>query len=363
MSKVPLRCFYIHARVERVLVMTADGSFEYKSGTSISIVQMWAKAGLLQSCYHDQTGLWWEDERLYAEMKARAVDLGDEGWDEETGWGVVIGTPTAYETPESNTGNEETALSNMINNEFDFVVDAGLAWAGTLSKLDRLDAIVIHHSASDGSTIQSIHKYHLSEGHKGCDYNYVIETDGTIYRGRGLLYEGGHVGNAKSNCLNAHSCGICLVGAIHKHEPTAAQVASAKKLITAILSLNGQTINGVAIQVNTIYGHREVPYYVNGKLTGDPYPTVCPGAYMPMDEFKALLTGGAVEEDVEEGVPYLYAGASYVNIRTGPGTGYSILGQLRAGEQCRVLSFSGGWAQIKKGDVTGWCIDTYLKKV
>ena len=356
---------------ERVLVMTADGSFEYKSGTSISIVQMWAKAGLLQSCYHDQTGLWWEDERLYTEMKARAVELGDGDWDEETGWGVVIGTPTAYETPESDTEKEETALGNLVNNEFDFVVDTGLAWAGTLSKLDRLDTIVIHHSASDGSTIQSIHKYHLSEGHKGCDYNYVIETDGTIHLGRGLLYEGGHVGNAKSNYLNAHSCGICLVGAIHKHEPTAAQVASAIKLITAILALNGQTISGVAINVTTIYGHREVPYYVNGKLTGDAYPTVCPGANMPMAEFKALLSGDVVEDPVpapaaELPATFAYAGATGVNVRSGPSTAYAKLGKLTAGGKCIVLSRANGWAKVVLHNQTpvlvGYCIDTYLEE-
>jgi hypothetical protein len=52
----------------------------------------------------------------------------------------------------------------MTNNEFDFVTDVDLKWAQKLSKLKRLDTIVIHHSSSDGSTIQSIHKYHLSEG-------------------------------------------------------------------------------------------------------------------------------------------------------------------------------------------------------
>jgi cell wall-associated NlpC family hydrolase len=65
---------------------------------------MWCKAALMQTCYHAQVGVWWDDERLYAEMKACALDLGSkEGWDAETGWGVVYSMPVKYEqasTPE-----------------------------------------------------------------------------------------------------------------------------------------------------------------------------------------------------------------------------------------------------------------------
>jgi uncharacterized protein YgiM (DUF1202 family) len=361
---------------DKVTVMLASGQMGTMSGTSISVVHMWAKAGLMQCCYYDQTGRWWEDERLYTEMKAYALDLGSkDGWDPETGWGVVFSEPTVYETPVQEQTPEPEPVEKeepmLKNNEFDFVVDAKLKWARQPGKLKRLDTIVIHHSSSDGSTIQSIHNYHLSEGHAGCDYNYVITADGAVYLGRGLLCEGGHVGNEKSNNLNEHSCGICLVGAIHKHAPTPAQVASAKKLIAAILALNGQMVSGVAINVKTIYGHREVPYYVNGKLTGDPYPTVCPGAYMPMAEFKALLSGDVAEDPApapEAGLPatFAYAGATGVNVRSGPSTAYAKLGKLTAGEQCIVLSRENGWAKIvllnQVPVLVGYCIDTYLEE-
>lgn len=258
----------------------------------------------------------------------------------------------------------------MTNNEFDFVVDAKLKWARTLSRLKKLDTIVIHHSASDGSTIKSIHNYHLSEGHAGCDYNYVITPDGVIYKGRGLIYEGGHVSNAKSNSLNGHSCGICITGAIHKHAPSAAQVASAKKLILAIVALNGQSVGGVAINVTAMYGHKEVPYYVNGKLTGKAYPTVCPGAYMPMTAFKALMAGGGAEPGpvpvAEYPATYAYAGATGVNVRSGASSNFDKVGKLSAGEQCIVLSTANGWAKVilhnQKPVVVGYCIDTYLEE-
>lgn len=180
--------------------------------------------------------------------------------------------------------------------EFDFVVDAKLVWARTPSKLKYADTVVVHHSSSDGSTIQSIHKQHLNRGHAGVDYNYVIEPSGVIYIGRGLLKEGGHVGNKESDYLNSHSVGICLVGAIHKHVPTTAQVTSAKRLIKAIVDLNGQTISGVKFDIKQIIGHRNVPYYSGGKLVvGKLYPTACPGQYMPMDAYKAILTGEEIE--------------------------------------------------------------------
>jgi cell wall-associated NlpC family hydrolase len=89
---------------DNVPVLLASGQMGTMSGTSISVVQMWAKAGLMQSCYYDQTGRWWEDERLYTEMKTCALDLGSkDGWDPETGWGVIYSMPAKYEeaaTPE-----------------------------------------------------------------------------------------------------------------------------------------------------------------------------------------------------------------------------------------------------------------------
>ncbi len=257
----------------------------------------------------------------------------------------------------------------MTNNEFDFVVDTNLKWAWRLTRLRRLDTIVIHHSASDHSTIASIHAYHKSEGHAGCDYNYVITPDGIIYKGRGLIYQGGHVSNVKSNDLNARSCGICITGAIHKHAPTGEQVAPAKKLILAILAQNGQSVGGVAIQVAKIYGHREVPYYVNNDLTGRPYPTLCPGAYMPLAEFKELLTGKVENPnppETELPATLAYAGATDADIQSGPNTNAEIKGRLSTGEQCIILSVSEGWAKVVLHNqdpiIVGYCVDTYLEE-
>ncbi len=63
---------------------------------------------------------------------------------------------------------------------------------------------------------------------------------------------------------------------------------------------------------------------------------------------------------------YAYAGATGVNVRTGPGADAPIIGRLSAGEQCIVLSTSSGWSRVilhnQKPVLVGYCIDTYLEE-
>ena len=64
---------------------------------------------------------------------------------------------------------------------FDYVKDYGLKFNGTLTKRTKTNLIVLRHSEGGSSeTVQSIHNYHLSEGHKGIDYNICIEKDGDV---------------------------------------------------------------------------------------------------------------------------------------------------------------------------------------
>ncbi|MFZ5648050.1 MAG: SH3 domain-containing protein [Bacillota bacterium] len=52
---------------------------------------------------------------------------------------------------------------------------------------------------------------------------------------------------------------------------------------------------------------------------------------------------------------------SGVNIRSGPGTGFRILGQAVAGSQYDVADKSGGWYKISGGSVSGWISDQFVK--
>lgn len=94
---------------ENVPVMLSTGKMGTMSGASVAVAFVGCKIGLVQSCYHDQTGQWWEIERLDAELQARAVDVGEDGWDDESGYGVILGEPTVYDgtVPEPEPEEEE----------------------------------------------------------------------------------------------------------------------------------------------------------------------------------------------------------------------------------------------------------------
>lgn len=50
-----------------------------------------------------------------------------------------------------------------------------------------------------------------------------------------------------------------------------------------------------------------------------------------------------------------------LNLRTGPGTSYSIIRVIPKGAQVEVYSTSGGWAKVTHGGSTGYCSTTYLQ--
>jgi len=63
---------------------------------------------------------------------------------------------------------------------------------------------------------------------------------------------------------------------------------------------------------------------------------------------------------------YKYAGASYTNVREGPGTSFVSIGKLSAGEECIVLDSNNGWVDTVLHNqapiVRGWCSDKYLRR-
>lgn len=56
----------------------------------------------------------------------------------------------------------------------------------------------------------------------------------------------------------------------------------------------------------------------------------------------------------------LFVSGSRVNLRSGPGVGNKILGQLNLGEKVALLSTSGGWREIETKFGVGWMSANYL---
>lgn len=88
-----------------------------------------------------------------------------------------------------------------------------------MEKLERVNKIVLHHSASSFGDVATIRDWHLGRGWADIGYHYVIlngwrsslthieEDDGLVEPGRDIKYMGAHCKGE-----NKDSIAICLVG-------------------------------------------------------------------------------------------------------------------------------------------------------
>lgn len=88
-------------------------------------------------------------------------------------------------------------------------------------KEEDIDAIVIHCSATkEGVDVKTedIRRWHKANGWFDIGYNYVVELDGRIVKGRPLTVDGAHANTngVSGRPYNKHSIGICYVGGLDK---------------------------------------------------------------------------------------------------------------------------------------------------
>ncbi|WP_018169110.1 N-acetylmuramoyl-L-alanine amidase [Thioalkalivibrio sp. ALMg9] len=125
--------------------------------------------------------------------------------------------------------------------------------------IDAIDHLIIHCSASPNGradTAADIDQWHARNGwrrgapHGGANdlhhigYHWVIELDGHVAAGRGLLETGAHAGPA----MNGRSVGICLIGTDRFTQAQWDQLACQVRRLRD--KLPGEV---------TIIGHRDVP--------------------------------------------------------------------------------------------------------
>lgn len=140
--------------------------------------------------------------------------------------------------------------------------------------------IVIHHTATDTGSVESIHRTHLARKDangnpwRGIGYHFVIGNgngmpDGAVeatFRWNEQL-EGAHAGDAT---FNQQGIGICLIGNFEKHPPTDSQLRSLESLTQTLADRYG-------ILPDDIKGH------------GDVKSTACPGRLFPMQQLTQVL--------------------------------------------------------------------------
>ncbi len=161
--------------------------------------------------------------------------------------------------------------------DFGYVKDLGLKFSAALVPRKKTVRVLLHHTSGGPSeTVQGIHAYHLSKGHKGIDYNFCVLADGTVVKGRGLEMCGGSVNNtnASTKGMNNDSVAIAALGDFEHNQMPEAQKEGIKRITRDVVQHFG---------ITEIKGHNEV--------AGRDY-TDCPGQFFPLDEVRAYALGG-----------------------------------------------------------------------
>lgn len=122
--------------------------------------------------------------------------------------------------------------------------------------LDKINQIVVHHSATIGQTAEDYARYHvLSNQWPGIGYHFVIEKTGAVILCNPLTTIS--YGVSGHNTPSIH---ICLSGNFMKEKPTPKQLKSLSKLIVHLRRQVPQHLG--------VFGHRDYGQ------------TSCPGHYL-----------------------------------------------------------------------------------
>ncbi|MTI41699.1 N-acetylmuramoyl-L-alanine amidase [Fulvivirga lutimaris] len=168
-----------------------------------------------------------------------------------------------------------------------------------------VEHVIIHHSAGSNTStnyiqvVRDIYLYHTEvNGWSDIGYNYLIDKEGTIYKGRDP--DDGD----QDNVIGAHFCGknsgtmgICLLGNFEEGNITPSEEAiesliklTSWKLIKESLDPFSSSIHR-GEQLNTLAGHR------------DGCSTLCPGTntYVQLESFKEMIGETIFDcENIEE---------------------------------------------------------------
>lgn len=137
----------------------------------------------------------------------------------------------------------------------------------------KITLVCIHHSATRSGTFESIKNNHVNVRKYGdIGYNYVIEKNGRVTKGRDLKWSGAHnPGKAPDKSgytMNQRSIGFCFVGNYSKQDEVMSEIQlenGAKIIAEEMKNL------GIPFVKSSIIGH------------SDTYATECPGRHFPFD--------------------------------------------------------------------------------
>ena len=327
--------------------LTPSGGQTVMSGTSMACPFAAAKAALVCCWYKGVNGYWPKEPELFELLKSMTKDLKTAGFDEYTGWGLLMPEMKAVNKP-----------------MFGYIKDLGLDWPSGRVVRKTTDHIQVHHTVGNfasESSWKALHKRRIEVyGYRGIEYSYGICPDGTIYEGRGLEYAHGAVKDNLTNNANQRSVSVALIGDMRVNGyPTSAQYASLLRLVKDIMKVYD-------LPASAVLGHSEIPL-----AKGGTYPTECP--CIDMAKLRKELGSEIPQPEPEDSIAPVnpaivkYTGSSKVNVRSGPGTSYSVVGAFGKGEKAILINEQGEWDELvlynQKPIVRGWAIGTWTEKV
>ncbi|MFO0974431.1 MAG: peptidoglycan recognition family protein [Phycisphaerae bacterium] len=157
--------------------------------------------------------------------------------------------------------------------------EAGWVPAGGIAR--RWECVVVHHSANDRDTPQGMAEWHQQRGWDELGYHFVIGNgvrfgDGEVWVGsRWPKQKTGAHCKVPGNYYNEHGIGICLIGNLDDHGPTARQMESLSRLVSFLC-------RQCDIPTSHIYTH--------GGVT---HKTECPGRNFSLGELRRRVQRSA----------------------------------------------------------------------
>lgn len=207
--------------------------------------------------------------------------------------------------------------------------------------------VVIHDI--EGTAAGAISWFKSSASHVSA--HYVVDYSGAITQ---MVSDGDIAWHAGNYDYNTHSIGIEHAGYAYKDYWTEAEYVHSAALTRWIC-----LTYGIPMDRSHIIGHVEVPLATHTD----------PGPYFKWDHYMALVkgTGGGGSPPPppppSAGMVGDKVATSVLNVRSGPGTGYGIMGTVGSGQIYMRVTASGDWHKIYFKGNTGWCHSGYTSTV
>ncbi len=177
----------------------------------------------------------------------------------------------------------------------------------------------------------------------GVSTHFVVGYSGTIWQ---MLEEGDIGFHTGWTYYNAHSIGIEHEGYSWANYWTDAQYRASAR-VTRYVCLK----YGIPMDRSHIVGHNEI---------SPNWPAGDPGPYFNWSYYMSLVKNGTSGGTATAVLKAMQVTTSSLNVRTGPSTSYSIIGSVASGQRYVAIAQQSGWYKIWFDGRTGWCSGTYL---